>query len=457
MFDFGSLRELPNYTLTNCEIWAEGAWHSSASIDVVGGKLRRIEPVASDLGREGESDRKIDPSDAGAGAAEIIDAGGLIVMPAGIDAQVHLRVPGQAHKETAEMGLAAALLGGYAAVLTMPNTNPTVDSVDVLRLGQAEVKPYEEKFGIRVFWTAAITKKLNSDFPTDFGALAASGVKAFTNDGLGVASDSVMNHAFAKLASLGLPLLQHAEFAGHGGSLAPGPAQRAVGAKPYYSEPEWKMVERDLRELRKTPGARYHVLHVSSAKTVDLIRQAKREGLRVSGEVTPHHLYFNSETVDPKNTAFKMNPPLRSVEDQRALWEGLADGTLDFVATDHAPHEVAVKTGAFDDLAFGTLGMDTTMSVLIWGLKQKMITRERLLEVWATNPARFLGLDKDLGGFKIGEAFHAVLVDFEAPERPYGITRLPGLAKNSCFLGAEMPGRVAGACHGTKVYRFFEA
>jgi dihydroorotase len=214
------------------------------------------------------------------------------------------------------------------------------------------------------------------------------------------------------------------------------------------------MVERDLRELRKHPRARYHVLHVSSAKTVELVRAAKAEGLRVTAEVTPHHLYFNVETMDEANPAFKMNPPIRAAADQRALWAGLADGTIDFVATDHAPHEAGMKRGSYDDMAFGTLGLETTMNVLIWGYKQGMLTAGRLLEVWSTGPAEFLRLPRQFGKIELNAPFHAAWVDLDAPDHLYTEADISSLSKNSCFTGAKLPGRVRGAFHERRAFTF---
>ena len=430
-------RKLPSYVIQNAEIWTAEREIPRGEIWVESGRLKAI----------GEK------VEAPAGVARV-DAQGRLVMPAGVDAQAHLRVPGQRHKETPETGLLAALRGGYSAVLTMPNTQPTIDSVEVLELGRRETAPFERDFGVHVFWSAAITKRLNSDEWSDYDSLVQAGVRAFTNDGLGVASDQVMDEAFKRLEKYDVPLLQHAEFLGHGGSLAPGPVQEAVGATPYPDEPEWKMVERDVRELAKHPGARYHVLHVSSRRTLEIVRAARARGLRVSAEVTPHHLFFNTETIDGANPSFKMNPPIRAREDQEALWKGLADGDVDFVATDHAPHEAIMKAGAFDKMAFGTLGLETTIPVLLHGWKRGWLSPGRLVNVFSSAPAKFLRLPPGFGGFVEDAPFHAVWVDARAPESEYTEDRISSLSKNSCFLGAELPGRILGAFHEDRVFTF---
>lgn len=430
-------RQLDSYLIENVQLWTQDGVISSANVLIKDGKFQAA--GASGVAAEG---------------IEKINGRGFVLMPAGVDAQTHLRVPGQGHKETAQTGLTAALRGGYSAMLTMPNTKPTIDKVEVLKKAREEVLPWEKETGVQVFWSAAITKNLNSNDLVAFNELADSGVRAFTNDGLGVLSDQVMDQAFTELEKLDVPLLQHAEFLGHGGSLAPGPVQARVKAKPYPDDPEWKMIERDLRELKKHPKARYHVLHVSSRKSLDLIKKAKSEGLRVTAEVTPHHLWFTTETIDPDNMSFKMNPPIRTKEDQLALWAALVNGDLDFVATDHAPHEDAVKEGTFDFVAFGTLGLETTLGVLINAYREGVISAGRLVEVFATKPAEFLRLPPGFGSFVVGAPFHAVWVDPEVVPKPFRREQLSSLSKNSCFIGAKLPGRIMGAFHERVLYTF---
>ncbi len=423
------------YVIKNALVWSSDKEPQLADLLVKDGRLLQIKKNIQDAGT-------------------VIDLDGKVLLPAGVDAQTHLRVPGQSHKETAETGLLAALKGGYSAILTMPNTNPTIDSVEVLEKGQSDVRACEEKFGIKVLWSAAITKSLNSTQLSDMDALVKAGVSAFTNDGLGVQDDESMEIAFSKLQFLNTPLLQHAEFLGHGGSMAPGPVQKLINAKPYPAAPEWKMVERDLKILRKYPKARYHVLHVSSEKTIELVRQAKLDGLRVSAEVSPHHLFFNTETIDGKNLSFKMNPPIRSKSDQHALWQALVDGTIDFVATDHAPHEATKKEGTVDEVAFGTLGLETTLRVLLSGWKSGVLSSQRLIQIFSKRPAEFLSLQKGFGEFQTGREFHAAAVDTLAPARQFSVGELSSLSKNSCFLGSHLPGKMIGAFHGERIFEF---
>jgi dihydroorotase len=382
-----------------------------------------------------------------------IDASGLCVLPAGVDAQVHMRVPGQPDKETAATGVAAALAGGVGTMLTMPNTKPVIDSIETVHLARAELAATALS-GVEILLSAAITVGQKGQEAVDFLALAEAGVRAFTDDGLGVASDELMRQAFAASAETGLPILQHAEMPGHGAVLASGPVQSTVTPNKIYApEIEADMVERDLRLLRDYPGARYHVLHVSAAKTLQLIAKAKLLGLPVTCEVSPHHLYFSSEDIDADNTAFKMNPPLRSKEDQRALRNGLAEGLVDFVATDHAPHDTKSKGKDFKTAAFGTTGLETSLSVLMTLQAAGELTQRRLVEVFASEPARFLGVAA--GDIQDGGSARLTIFD----RRVVGAVSESDLASkshNNCFVGTSLAGRVVGMVLGDRLHgRFF--
>ncbi len=423
------------YVLKNASVWSSDHEPKKMDLLIKDGRILQMKSEIANVGT-------------------VIDLGGKALLPSGVDVQAHLRVPGQEQKETAATGLLAALKGGYSAVLTMPNTQPTIDCVEVLNQGKAEVQEFEENYGVSVLWTAAITKNLNSSELTDFENLIRSGVVAFTNDGLGVLEDEVMTLAFSRLQDLNIPLLQHAEYLGHGGVLAPGPVQQKLGVKPYPEEPEWQMVERDLRVLRQYPKTRYHVLHVSCAKTIQLVKAAKTEGLRVTAEVSPHHLFFNTGTIDGDNPSFKMNPPIRSKNDQEALWKGLTEGVIDFVATDHAPHEFSKKMGSFEHASFGTLGLETTLRVLFEAWKNNKITSQRLVQIFSKNPANFLNLKNGFGEFKLGSKFHGVLVDLLAEPSIFTEQDISSLSKNSCFIEQKLPAKICGAFHGEQIFEF---
>lgn len=386
-------------------------------------------------------------------SAHVINGDGKVLMPSGLDAQAHLRVPGQAEKETPETGLRAALRGGYAALLTMPNTKPVIDTVAALEEGRAQLARATDTYGIDVLWSAAITRGQNGEELADLESLAKAGIAAFTDDGKGVERDDLMDKAFAKLEKLGQPLLQHAEFPNHGGVLAPGPTQVQLGIKPYFDDVEWKMVERDIEVLENHPGARYHVLHVSAAKTVEIVSKAKAAGLKVSAEVSPHHLFFTSDDIPKGRSEFKMNPPIRSAKDREVLIAALANGEIDFVATDHAPHELGKKGEDFAGAAFGTTGLETCLRTLLHFYQKGQLTAERVVSSFATKPAEFLGVGDRYGRIEIGRKLFASLVDVKAPPAEITEIDLESLSKNNCFIGSRLPGKILQVFQPGKVWK----
>jgi dihydroorotase len=386
--------------------------------------------------------------------ATIVDGDGRVLMPAGIDLQVHLRVPGQTHKETAETGLRAALRGGYAAVLLMPNTKPTIDSVEAYTMGKSMVDSVAQKYGLEVWWTSAFSKGLLGKELVDFEAMYKAGVWAFTDDGVGLESDELMDRVFEASENLGFVALQHCEFSGHGAALAKGPAQEMLGLKAYPAEAESEMIARDVRLLARYPGARYHVLHVSSVQSLEVIARAKASGLPITAEVTPHHLWYSADDIDPKNTSFKMNPPLRSPQDRAALRQALANGIIDFVSTDHAPHEDAAKKIGIEAAAFGTTGMETSLRVLLSLVNEGQLSPERLVEVFSYAPAKLSQKHNDYGVLESGRAFRALLVDVAAPKSPVEEGDLESLSKNNIFLGASLPAKIEAHFTSAGVFRF---
>jgi dihydroorotase len=251
-----------------------------------------------------------------------------------------------------------------------------------------------------------------------------------------------MEKVFAEAERSNLPLLQHAEVPGHGGVLAEGPVQKSLGLKAYPADAEWKMVARDLDLLARHPKVRYHVLHVSSAETLRVLREAQLKGLSATGEATPHHLYFSSEDIIPNNTSFKMNPPIRSSSDRKALVEGLRDGTLAFVSTDHAPHEAQMKGEDFKASAYGTTGLETSLRVLLDLHAREELSARRLVEVFAKAPAEFIGVADEFGELEVGRVFRAVLVEPKAAATPIVDSDLASLSHNNIFLGVPLRGRI---------------
>lgn len=425
--------------ISGIDLWNASGVDRSVDIYVENGVVKRISGHSSDP----------IPKD-----AQVIDGAGLVVMPAGVDAQVHLRVPGQPHKETAESGLWAAVAGGVGALLTMPNTNPVLDQVSVLEMAKREVEKSAADTGVKVLYSAAMTKGQKGRETVDFDALARAGVSAFTDDGVGVAADDVMYAVLQGASRTGLPVLQHAEVPGHGGVLAAGPVQSRVGGAAYPESAEFDMVKRDVNLLSRVPSARYHVLHVSAAKTVEIVKAARKSGLKVSCEVSPHHLFFSADDIEEGNSSFKMNPPIRSKVDRALLQDALGNGDCDFMATDHAPHEPSVKTTNFKTSAFGTTGLETSLRVLIWLWRQGKLSASRLVETWSTSPANFLGIGDTHGRIAEGRPFNAVICDVTAPDQLIMASDFVGLSHNSCFVNSRLPGRLVATILGSKIHKF---
>lgn len=364
----------------------------------------------------------------------------LNMLPSGVDVQVHLRTPGQSQKETPITGLRAALYGGYGAVLSMPNSVPTLDNPESLRLAKSLCEKAEKESGVKALFTSSISKGIEGRELVNLVSMAKNGAAAFTDDGKGVEPDEFMIAAFKASSETGLPVLQHAEWPGHGGVLSDSRVCRTLGLKPYDRKQEWSFVERDLKLLKGFPQARYHVLHVTTRETVDLILRAKEEGLLVTGEASPHHLFFCADDIDDQNTSFKMNPPLHQNEDRAAIRKAINDGVLDFVATDHAPHESSAKGKDFKTSAYGTIGLESSLRVLLTGIKKGWLRADRLQNIFSSRPASFLGLE-GLGEIKEGKPFRAILFDSRV-ESPFGLSDIQSLSKNSCFLGSSLSGKL---------------
>ncbi|RZA24653.1 MAG: dihydroorotase, partial [Proteobacteria bacterium] len=364
-----------------------------------------------------------------------------------------LRVPGQAEKETAGTGLLAALRGGIGAVLSMPNTKPTIDSTEVCEAAMLELEEAAHLTGVKAYLTGCITHNMKGKAAAPYQELAKWGVKAFTDDGVGVVDDNLMREAFSASESTGLPILQHAEFPGHGGVLASGPMQSKLGIPAYPANAESDMVQRDIKLLKEFPRARDHVLHVSAHETLEQVASAKQAGLKVSCEVTPHHLWFSSDDIKDDNTSFKMNPPLRGKDDRRALRHGLAEGIIDFVATDHAPHESGAKGQNFKTSAFGTTGLETSLRVLLTLVREGVLSPQRLVQVFSTKPAEFLGIAAEFGDVAPARPMAAVLVN-RGESATVSENDLYSLSKNSCFLGERLDGKVVSMFLGDRYYAF---
>ncbi|WP_208589280.1 dihydroorotase [Gracilibacillus suaedae] len=344
---------------------------------------------------------------------EQIDGKGNLVTAGFVDVHVHLREPGGEAKETIETGTKSAARGGYTTVCAMPNTQPTPDSVEVLQAIQDRIK---ETAAIRVLPYASITERLVGDKLTDMKALKEAGAFAYTDDGVGVQSADMMLQAMTQAAAADMPIVAHCEENTliHNGVMHQGQVSQQLGLPGIPSICESVQIARDVL-LAEATGCHYHVCHVSTKESVRVIRDAKKAGIRVTAEVTPHHLLINENAITENDANFKMNPPLRAKEDQEALIEGLLDGTIDFIATDHAPHTAEEKANGMEEAPFGIVGFETAFSLLHTHFVQEGIfTLKQLIDWLTVKPADTFGLP--YGRMEIGASADLTLLNLETNE-----------------------------------------
>ena len=374
----------------------------------------------------------------------IIDAAGLIVAPAFVDVHVHLREPGYGYKERIATGTMAAARGGYSTVCPMPNLNPVPDTVENLKV-QQDIIDSDAK--IEVLPYAAITIGRKGEELVDVAALHDK-VIAFSDDGSGVQVDGMMERAMTEAVKHDALIAAHCEVEEllRGGYIHAGEYARQHGHKGICSESEWAQVKRDI-EIAERLGCRYHVCHISTKETVELIRQAKARGVKVTCETGPHYLIFTDMDLQ-EDARWKMNPPLRSAEDRAALIEGIKDGTIDMIATDHAPHSVEEKSRGLKDSAMGIVGLETAFAALNTHLVRKdIITMERLVEIMSINPRKVFRIK---GGINVGDRADVVLID---PNKKWTVDseKFYSMGKISMFDGREMVGDVAMTIHRGKI------
>jgi dihydroorotase len=378
--------------------------------------------------------------DVGAPEAEVLDCDGLILAPGLVDMHTHLREPGFEHKETVESGTRAAACGGFTAVAPMANTDPVADHAGVIH----EVRDLAAAARLAdVFPVGAITKGLEGESLAEIGEMVQAGVRVFSDDGRCVPSARLLRNALVYGKAFDdIVIAEHCEDGSlaEDGQMHEGFHSYSLGLRGQPAEAEEVIVARDLAIARMT-GSRLHLCHLSSARSVELVRRAKAEGIRVTAEVTPHHVVFSDEDLLTYDTNMKVNPPLRSVEDRDALRAGLADGTIDAIATDHAPHAVEEKEAEFDRSPPGTIGLETALAAVLTHLVEPgILSLPRAIEVMSAVPAGILGAVDHGGPIEPGRPANVVVFDPAAGwvvEPPFA-----SKSRNSAFTGRTLRGAV---------------
>jgi dihydroorotase len=370
-------------------------------------------------------------------ATQTVNARGLIVAPGLIDLHVHLREPGQQHKETIVTGTAAAAAGGFTTVCAMPNTVPVNDSVEITRWMLAP----QRGALVNVFPIAAATVGSAGEKLTNFAALKKAGAIAVSDDGKPILDDKLMRQALQTASRLKMPVVQHAEDTRVtvGCSMNYGPTSFRLGVHGMPNSAESSVVERDIALARETKG-HVHVAHLSTREALDAVRNAKKAKLRVTAEVTPHHFTLTDDNVGEFDTHFKMNPPLRSHSDRDALIEGILDGTIDVIATDHAPHAFHEKQVEFERAAFGIIGLETALPLVLTVLHHHFkLSVWRIVELLAANPAKIFSLE---GRGTLTEGAHADVTIFD-PKKKWTFDASQSLSKsrNTPFDGWNFIGK----------------
>lgn len=372
----------------------------------------------------------------GAEKAEVIDADGLYAVPGLVDMHVHLRDPGQTAKEDIISGCKAAAAGGVTSLLAMPNTIPAVDSAETVKYILGKAKEADSK----VYVAASITKGLKSQEPTDLEELRAAGAAGLSDDGRPVENTRFLSEAMKKAPKLGMTVVAHCEdlFLAGGGKINEGEVSKALGVKGIPASAEDCGTAREIA-LAAAENVPVHICHVSTKTSVALVRDAKKRGVRVTAETAPHYFSLTEQELLKRDADYRMNPPLRTAEDVKAVIEGLRDGTLDAIATDHAPHTPEEKAD-FLSAPNGSIGMETSFAVAnTYLVKTGLLSFEELIRKMSVNPAKILGINA--GTLGAGSPADIALI---APDEQWtvDVNKLHGKSKNTPFKGKTLTGKV---------------
>ncbi len=374
-----------------------------------------------------------------------IDAAGKYVVPGLIDMHVHLRDPGQEYKETIASGSRAAVFGGFTAVCCMPNTNPVNDCRQVT---EYILEKAAKAAAARVYPVAAVSKGLKGEHLCEYGELKEAGAVALSDDGNPVTNSRLMRRALEYSTRFKLPVISHCEelSLAAGGAMNEGATATRMGLPGIPNAAESIMVIRDIA-LSELTGVPVHIAHVSTMESVRAIREAKKRGVPVTAETAPHYFSLTDDSVKGYNTNAKMNPPLRTEKDKEAVCRGLADGTIDVIATDHAPHSLIEKAVEFDRAANGIIGLETSVPLALKLLDAGILDISGLVEKMSTNPARILGLTT---GLKIGQPADITIID---PEMPFRINagKFQSLSRNTPFDNWDVKGKAVMTIVGGKI------
>ena len=391
------------------------------------------------------------PNKIRAGADQTFNARGLVVAPGFIDLHVHLREPGQSYKETIASGTAAAAAGGFTSVCCMPNTSPVVDSAEWI----AWIQQPQRGAVVNVFPVAAATQASKGAVLTDFRGVQRAGAVAVSDDGRPILNETTMREALRVAAEISLPVIQHAEDTRmtENCSLNESSTSFRLGLRGMKPEAEASIVDRDVHLAQQFTSTRYHVAHLSTAEALKAVRRGKRGKARITCEVTPHHFTLTDADVDDYNTNCKMNPPLRSAADREALLVALADGTVDAIATDHAPHATHEKIMEFEKAAFGITGLETALGLAITRLhREQKIPLARIVELFTAGPASVVDLR---GRGSLAQGNYADVTIFDPKKRwTFEADKSRSKSRNTPFDGWQFTGKVVATIVGGKfVYR----